>query len=129
MAVLQNLGLPNSRAGAGPGPVFWFGNQVCGDGIVFDVRVDAAKLFGGADPVIEGFILPKVSSLARKDGVGLPGGCPLYSIHDTGNGELGSDEQMDVIGHHHKGVQCEVAKSGITFANDFHDTAGNAGIP
>jgi len=72
--------------------------------------------------------LPEVCALARKDGVGLPGGCSLYSIHDAGNGELGCDEQMDMIGHHYKGMQNEVAQDGITFANDFDQVAGNAGI-
>ena len=52
---------------AGPGPVLGVSGQACLDGIVFDVGADGVELFGRADPMVEGLVLPEMFSLQAED--------------------------------------------------------------
>src|ERR1700676_948734 len=52
---------------AGPGPVLGMSGQACLDGIVLDVGADGVELFGRADPMVEGFVLPEMFLLQGED--------------------------------------------------------------
>ena len=52
---------------AGPGPVLGMSGQSCHDGIVLDVGADGVELFGRADPMVEGLVLPEMFLLQGED--------------------------------------------------------------
>ena len=45
---------------AGPGPVLGLSGQAGLDGIVLNVGADGVELFGRADPMVEGLVLPEM---------------------------------------------------------------------
>jgi hypothetical protein len=55
------------RRAAGPGPVLGMSGQPCLDRIVLDVGADGVELFGRADPMVEGFVLPEMCLLRGED--------------------------------------------------------------
>src|SRR5712672_391275 len=52
---------------AGPGPVLGMSGQSCHDRIVLNVGADGVELFGRADPMVEGLVLPEMFLLHGED--------------------------------------------------------------
>lgn len=105
-------GTQEFSAGTGPIPVFGFGHEFGAHGIPFDVVADALEFTGISDPVVEGLILPKMFTRAAQGGVGVPRG---HSFHDRGDfrkGHARLQQDVNVVGHDHKGVQFVTAKLG-----------------
>ncbi len=63
--------------GAGPGPILGSRGEAGGDWIVLNVGSEAIEFRGSAHPVIEGFVLPKMFSLASKNAICVSGGHSL----------------------------------------------------
>ena len=76
--------------------------------------------------MIEGLILPEMLSFTRKEGVCLVRTGSLYPLRYARNGHSWRDQEVNVIGHYDKSVKGEVAQDGITFANGFHNSGGDA---
>ena len=55
--------------------------------------------------MVEGFILPEVLAGAVENSVGVAGGYSFQAIGYAGERDGGGDQQMDVVGHDHKGVE------------------------
>jgi len=52
---------------ARPGPVLGTSGEACLDGIVLDVGADGVELFGRADPMVEGLVLPEMFLFQGED--------------------------------------------------------------
>ena len=103
-------GIREFSAGAGPLPVSGFGYKFGADGIPLDTVADALEFSGVSDPVIEGLILPKGFAYAAQGGVAVPCG---HAFHDTGDfrkDQARLQQDVNVVGHDHKGVQFVAAK-------------------
>jgi len=61
----------------------------------------------GADPVIEGLVLPERPACAAEDLVGFAGGRAFEVLRDFGERRSRLDERVDVVGHDDVGAQVE----------------------
>src|SRR6202035_4122264 len=59
--------LAEDGGAAGQGPVVGLSGQAGLDGIVLDVGADGVELFGRADPMVEGLVLPEMFLLQGED--------------------------------------------------------------
>src|ERR1700730_3210464 len=59
--------LAEDGGAAGPGPGLGLSGQAGLDGIVLNVGADGVELFGRADPMVEGFVLPEMLLLQGED--------------------------------------------------------------
>src|SRR6266851_486812 len=99
-------------AGAGPFPVFRVGRELGVNGIPFDVAADALKFGGVPHPMIEGLVLPEGLAFAAQGGIGVAGGYPFEDIGDSCEGRARFQQDVNVIGHDHEGVELVAAKLG-----------------
>jgi len=89
---------------AGPAKLLGRGNHARGDGIAFDVFVDAPEFDIGSDEVIVAFILPEWLPMVTEYAVGFMGGEPFQRPQPFRGYDMRSHKHVDVIRHHYKGV-------------------------
>jgi hypothetical protein len=84
--------------GAGPGPVFGFGNKASFDRVALDVVGDRVELSVRTDPVIVVLALPEWA-VAAEGLVGPAGGGNFEPTDDFGEWDEGANHQVDVVRH------------------------------
>ncbi len=124
--LIQGPGL--GPRGAGPQPIFRSIGEPGRNGIAFDVDSDAIEFGGSAHPVVKGLVLPKRSSRAAKDAIGVPRGYTFQSICDAPYGNSGSDQQVYVVGHDYEGLQSVMSQDTFASIYSVNHAAGDAGI-
>ena len=90
---------------AGPAKKFGSRNQAGSYGILLNVTGDSAEFCAVPDPTVPGFLLPEGLAGAAQDSIGLASGRAFEPAGDFGQGHLGRQEQVDVVGHEDPGVQ------------------------
>ena len=87
---------------AGPLPVLGMLNQACRHGIILDVVNDSLELSQITYPVIKRFVLPEGLSYPTQVLIGAPSRIAFQEFSNPPKRLLRLDQQMNVIGHHHK---------------------------
>ena len=95
-------------------------HQTCAHRISLNVPLHLFELPWMPDPVVERLILPEWLSRAPQDRIGVTCGLPLNCPGDLSEVDFGCDQDMQVVRHHHKGVQI------IPGAAVFPETVQNA---
>lgn len=78
--------------------------------------------------MIEGFVLPEAVAFSEKNSVSLMRCCTFNSFSDTGDGNLGRDQQVNMIGHYDESVKSKIAQKRFATSNGFYNRAGYLGI-
>lgn len=73
---------------------------------------DALEFRGIPNPMIKGSVLPKRLACAAGPGVDVASRDSLEGARNLGEGYVGVEENMDVVGHDHMGVQLVATKLG-----------------
>jgi hypothetical protein len=92
---------------------------------VLNISPDLVELLGVPNPVVEGLVLPERSTCARKQNIGAARRPAFHESRDGCQFNPWSQQQVDVIGHHHEGMQ-RIPATG-TLAEVYHDTLRNIG--
>jgi len=108
---------------AGPPVVLGAFYEPCLYRIGFNVRCNARILFLIANPMIVRFGLPEWLARAVKHPVRLPRGEALQRLQQTAEIHYWQQQNVYVIGHHHKSSQLVVTQCD-TFMQTLHDHLG-----
>jgi len=104
--------LEEGAACAGPLPVLRPRDESGTHGIPFDVMADARKFSGIPDPMIERFVLPEGLARAAKSSIGIAGSHAFDDAGDFGKRQTRLQQDVNVVGHDHVGVQQVAAEFG-----------------
>jgi len=113
---------------AGPPPLVRGCGQPSRHRIPLNVPDDSIPLLSVAHPVAVRLILPEGMPGEPEQSVGLPRGPGLQPARDGGDGHVGQDQQMYVIGHYHPRGQFVPVSEGFSALNRLRHQVGNAGI-
>ena len=95
--------------GARPWPIFGTGDQTCGYGVSLNIGADFLPFLWGADPVVEGFVLPKSSAAAAEKLICGMRRRAFYLPGDARKRGSWFEQEVNVVGHHYVRLQFEQA--------------------
>jgi hypothetical protein len=93
------------------------------NGIHLNVSNNVPKFGFVTNQSIIALVLPEMTSRKAEDSITLPSSESLERLHDIRNLPQRSDQKMDMVCHHNKGVQLEVSL--VSILNRFHYDIGN----
>ena len=100
-----------ATSGAGPREFFNRRGEPSLNRIGKNVALDAPKLFSTSHQMIVTFILPKWLASSTQQFVGLSSTETFQSAQQGGCVGMRSEEQMDVVGHDHPGMQVTILRA------------------
>jgi hypothetical protein len=108
-----------------PRPILRLRDELCRDGISFDIRNESREALISPQPVIEGFVLPKSVSCAIQDSVCGSRRRSLQCVHKLPYLDFRREQSMDVIRHHDVGKELVVIQFGIPFPKSEDNTGSD----
>jgi len=108
-----------NRPGAGPRKLFRRCDQTRIYRVHFDVAGNLCELCLISYQTVIAFVLPEGFSGVTKHLVALSRRKPFERLHHFGNRNMRSDEQMNVVRHHDKGVEIVLSRNLVSVVNGF----------